>query len=137
MSSRVLVQVVIQFFAIAYANVALAQSIELQVVGETEGVQMKLIEEARDVNSEEVERLLDPYDCDPYMHIYVVSTAKCIKVNRGSRPYMEVRASAEIEIICRFSNNRYFNIGGAVDRNAPCYGKANGRILRGEVFVFE
>ena len=137
MSSRMLVRVVIHFFAIAVASIALAQPVELEVVGESEGVQMKLVEEARDINRGEVERLLDPNDCDPYMHIYVVSTAKCIKMNRRSRPYIEVRAGAGTEIICRLSKNRYFKIVGAVDRNAPCYGKANGQILRGEVFVLE
>ena len=135
-NAKMLRRLGLQFLGIACTGVSLAQPIELEAVSKSESAQMTLVQAAGALSTAEIDASLDPNDCDPYMHTFIVSSGECIKVRRGNRPYKEVRPTSETKVICRLSKRRYYNITGPVDENAPCYGKANGQILRGDVIVF-
>ena len=129
-------RIVLIGFGLGCSGMGMSEPVELEVASKPAGVQMTAVDATQLVGSAEVSALLDPADCDPYMHVYILSTQKCVKIERKSRPYSEVLATSELPVICRLSNNRYFNLKGPVDENAPCYGRLKGKVLRGEVVAF-
>lgn len=98
---------------------------------------MVRVESAGNPSPSEIERDLDLGDCDPYAHLYIVLSGECRELpSRSGRKPSYVRATEDSQILCLLSNDRYFEIKGTMDANAPCYGRDRGKLLRGQVIVF-